>query len=453
MMKRITSSLLVFCMTLGLGAGCKPVGEDGEVSTTATGGYQEITAGDHLIWSLATYLKKGVSADEKKLAKHIGVSGKELFFSSKSDPLYPKVSAAETKNGQAAGVKASVKAFMAKEKLRLATNLEVSTSANLKVVATWWMDVVALTKRLTLNGNHTVEFTAQAALTDSDANVKPSINAGIKAFGVDLKSYTATTSKPMQVQVPMPKLEASPIIYGVPEAGFTAEIGLKPVVKFSLDLDVRVKHILSMTLIPHASVVAHIGAGAKASKALTAKALGELDIVAGEWPFSLSIGGSKSQNLLYGGATYDGQNFQALKGRLVLVAKVGAIDGVLPLGLDKYLWMGIQALFKKAGISLPNIYKEWEFRHVIWESPPLVLKKSPGYAGKAFYKIFNNADGSKCKVAQAVVQNHLAALKKDAAGDSTSLKEVSNSITALLTKVDTKIKAGCKATGAAAPKK
>jgi hypothetical protein len=186
---------------------------------------------DGVLWKLSGFWKVE-EGKVKNLAPKMFVDSNAIFFSTKNSPRttaavdtkmeakqkpdWDAITPAEAKKAGATGLdtpaeKSKLKTTLAtlrkKEKVRIATNLELGTE-NLLITGKYWINVYILGKRMHLKGSKTFEIVAKAGIADdSEAKMqKPSASITGTAFGQTILAKEVTTTSGFKYAAPIPPI-------------------------------------------------------------------------------------------------------------------------------------------------------------------------------------------------------------------------------------------------------
>ncbi|MBC7660907.1 MAG: hypothetical protein H7249_14520 [Chitinophagaceae bacterium] len=469
---------------------CKPIDSASEVknSTVASTGYPESVPQvliqtpasvdkpdpprklEGFTWKVSGFWKKE-EIEVKKMAAAIFVDTTSLFFSTKNDP---RTSAEVEKRYEASqlvslekltigvvnkdptvvagGVKAAaarigpkgnpidtepelksfkqkVKEFALKEKMRVATNMEVNAK-DLLVHGTWWANGFILGAKMCGKCKHTVGFYATAGIAkDETTTAKGTATASFDALGQTHWSHAISTS-PVAYSKIFTMLDQNIPVYGFPYLQIVIRLGLTLTARIDFGLSVRVPGMLTLTLLPNVSMQAYVGPGAEIGP-LTATIEAKLLIFRFGWPISASVGTKPGIGLVYGGLTYDGQEFDAMRGAVIALVKID-----IPI-LFKAIFFAVKVLVENFNVKIPNA-KGWKWMHEIWAAKhALIVQKSEGYSGPSFYIV----PKANCAAAKNHLATHSQKMKASlvATGDAAEGNEVKTSFEKMISKIETSL--------------
>lgn len=472
---------LLLSLLMSLSFACKPVGEDGSLSaasgkkatldtkTDAKDVKQAVITipdtspdvapataeDDGVLWKLSGFWKVE-EGKVKNLGPKMFVDSNALFFSTKNSPRtttavdtkmaakqkadWDAITPAEAKKAGATAldtpaeknkIKTTIATLRKSEKVRVATNLELSTEA-LQITGKYWLNVYIMGKRMFIKGAKSLEIVAKAGITqDTDAQMmKPSASITGTAFGQTILSKEVTATQGFKYAAPIPPLlDAAVPVYGLPALQIVVKLGITARAEILFNLTARKIGSATLTMSPTIGVDMYVGPGATIGPA-TASIEAKLMVFEGSWPVSATVGGSKSAGMYWGGITYDGQDLKALKGAILIKLAVAP-----PLILKPFFY-AVKLLAPFIGITVSAT--SWAWEHEIWAAKESwYLKKGEGYAGPSYLKVLKK-DAATCKKVDDKITAHIADVKGPAPTADKNYTEVKSSIEKMLIKIKAK---------------
>ena len=473
--------LLSILVSLSFATACKPAGEDATLMSvsgkkavldtkTDAKDAKQVTAtipdtsvdkppatveDDGVLWKLSGFWKVE-EGKVQKLGPKMFVDTGAIFFSSKSTPRtsaqvnakleaaqkpdWDAITPAEAKKAGATGIdtpakKSAFRTTLAnlrkKEKIRVATNLEIGTD-NLLITSKYWINVYILGKRMFIKGAKTFELVAKAGIGSDSATqmMKPTASVTGTAFGQTVLAHEVTTAKGFKYAAPIPPLlDAAIPVYGLPALQIVVKLGITVRAELLFNLTARKIGSATLTMSPTIGVDMFVGPGAQIGPA-TATIEAKLMVFQTAWPVSATVGGSKTPAMFWGGITYDGQEIKSLKGAILIKLALAP-----PLVLKPFFF-AVKLLAPFIGITVSTT--SWAWEHEIWAAKEAwILKKGTGYTGPSYLKVLKK-DAATCKAVDDKITAHIADVKGPVPTADKNYVEVKTSIEKMLLAIKAK---------------